>query len=116
MPPPIAQFAEGVTRSSVGRDGKQLGASFQEVPFDFAILKPIERAPGNEHEIDPGWYVVLVLTKHFAQSAFGPIALHRSAHRGTRCDKSHPMHGAGNFRGWLGRRGDHSRAMPGFGF
>jgi hypothetical protein len=59
---------------------ENLAAGVHELPFDLAILKPIERAACDKEKIMAGGHKFLMVAKNFAQAAFGAGALDGVAH------------------------------------
>ncbi len=79
----------------IGRE--EFAAGINELPFDLAILKPIERVACDEQEIMSGGHQFLMMAKNFTKAAFGAGALHGVSDGGTGSDHTE----AGGF----GRRG-----------
>ena len=76
---------------------EDFATGINELPFDLAILKPIERVACDEQEIMPGGHKFLIMAKNFTKAAFGAGALHGVADGGAGSDHAE----AGDF-GWCG--------------
>ncbi len=101
-------------RSLAGASGmggrENFAAGVHELSFDLAILKPIERAAGDEKEIMPGGHKFLILTKNFAEAAFGASAFHGVADGGAGGDHAETGIGRRIFRRGNRWRGEHRLA------
>ena len=73
----------------MGISRKQISAGLQKLPLDLSILKLIERPTALQDEIEAGPDSILVVSKNFAKTAFGSIALHGITDCGPGSDEPH---------------------------
>jgi hypothetical protein len=66
--------------------GKKATTRVDELLFDFAVFKAIERRARDEQQIKFGWHLFLMTPKDLPQTPFGPIALHGPANRRGGCN------------------------------
>ena len=81
------------TRASGGRScgaWRDARADLDELSFDFAIFKPIERSPGDQHQIVTRRHAVLMVAEDLAQTPFGPCPLDRRTDGGGGCHHTNP--------------------------